>query len=238
MEGGRRREAESRTRALLLQLLEGACGSREAALSTLRVALVRAELDGVPDTPEEALLFVRAHLLGKLSEDVGARLALSLIDDLTERLEGPSESGVMPLAPPSSAGRVARLSVRSIQQAKGTLLLIDKDALRRATVARLLLPGRWDLRTASSHDEVFDAARDGELPTAIVVAVEHPYVEFIVRTAVANWPGAGVVVHGDLAGISASLLNFLLELRQVRVCTRDESLLDRLDALVAELRRS
>jgi CheY-like chemotaxis protein len=144
----------------------------------------------------------------------------------------------MPLAPPTSAGRFTRVSVRSLQRAKGTLLLVDRDALRRATVARLLLPARWDLQTASSHDEVLDAARDGANPTAVVVAVEHPSVESVVRTAVANWPGAAVVVHGELGGAPAGLLDFLVELRQVRVCTRDESLLDRVDALVAEVGRS
>lgn len=239
MEGRRRREAESRTRSLLLQMLEGACGSRETAVSTLRLALVRAALDGVPDTAEEAAHFVREHLLGKLSEDVGPRLAFSLMDDLIERLEAPTDSGVIPVPTPTTterSERVARLSVRSLQRAKGTLLLVDKDALRRATVARHLLPARWDLRTASSHDEVFDAARDGEQPAAIVVAVEHPSVEFIVRTAVANWPGAAVVVQGELGDAPATLLEFLLELKQVRVCTRDESLPDRVDSLVAELR--
>ncbi|MGH7439605.1 MAG: hypothetical protein ACRENE_28275 [Polyangiaceae bacterium] len=223
---------------MLLQLLEGACGSRQAAVSTLRLGLLRAGLDGVPDTPDGALLFVRAHLLAKLSQDVGPRLAMALVDDLSERLEPSPESGVVPVPPPSSAQRVARLSVRSSgEPARGILLIVDKDPLRRASVARLLVPARWDLRTASSQEELIDVAKEDEDPIAIVLAVDHPSVEVIVRAAVASWPDAAVVLHGDTAQASASLLDFLLELRQVRVCSRDEPLLERIDALVEELHR-
>ncbi|MGH7435351.1 MAG: hypothetical protein ACRENE_06730 [Polyangiaceae bacterium] len=237
METRRQREGQSKTRALLLQLLEGACGSREAAVSTLRLALVRSGLDGVPDTPDKALLFVRAHLLGKLTEEVGPRLAMALVDDLVERLDEPPQSGMVPVRSPSSAQRIARLSVRSSPVARGTLLLVDRDAFRRASVARPLVPAGWNVRTAHDQEEVLDAAGGYDTPTAIVVAVEHPSVEAIVRAAVANWPEAAVIVHGDPAVGSGRLLEFLLELRQVRVCSRDEPLLDRIDALVDEVRR-
>ena len=220
-------------------MLEAACGTREAAISVLRLALVRAGLDGVPDAPDQTLLFVRAHLIGKLSEDVGPRLAMALVDDLVERLEAAPTSGVVAAVPSSSALRAAPVSSRSsARPVRGILLLVDMDSYRRASLARLLVPVRWDVRTASSHEDLVDVAREREDPIAIVVAVEHPSTEEIVRSAVANWPDAAVVIHGDTAQASTSLLEWLLELRQVRVCTRDEPLLERVDALVEELRKA
>lgn len=237
MEARRQREAQSKTRALLLQLLEGACGSRDAAVSTLRLALVRAGLDGVPDTPNKTVLFVRAHLLGRLSEDVGPRLAMALVDDLLERLEEAPESGVVAVTPPASVPRIPRVSVRSSAPVpRGVLLLVDNDSLRRASLARTLVPVGWEVRTASWHQDVREAAMANEHPTAIVVVVEHPSVEAILRAAFANWPRAAVVLHGDVAHASGSILELLLEQRQVRVCSRDEPLIDRLDGLVQDLR--
>lgn len=202
----------------------------------LRLALVQAGVDGVPDTPGKALLFVRAHLLAKLSADVGPRLAMAFMDELVEQLDEPPESGVVPLSPaPSSAPRIARLSVRSSgQPARGTLVIVDGDALRRASLARLLVPARWDVRTADSPEQLLDAASEGAHPGAVVVAVEHPSLHEILRAAVAIWPGAAIVLHGDLPRTAAAVL----EWRQVRVCSRDEPLLERIDALVEELRQA
>ncbi len=238
MESRRPRQAEHRTRSLLLQLLEGACGSREAAVSALRLALVQAELDGVPDAPEDTLVFVRAHLLSRLSEDIGPRLAMALVDDLVERLEAFPESGVVAVPSPSSAHWVAVTSVRSsAQPVRGILVIVDEDSLQRASLARVLVPARWDVRTASSQEGLVDVARESEDPVAVVVAVEHPSAEVIVRAAIASWPGAAVILHGDAGQASAVPLDSLLELRQVRVCSRDEPVLERVDALVEALRQ-
>jgi hypothetical protein len=57
-------------------------------------------------------------------------------------------------------------------------------------------------------------------PVATVVAVEPPSVDGVVRVAVATRPRAAVVLHGDGAQASATLLDFLLEPTQVRVCSR------------------
>src|SRR5579862_9123292 len=84
---------------LLMLRLEAVYGSRHAAESTLRQALSRARLAAVPDSPVDALQVVRAHLLGRLSGEIGPRIAMALVDDLTERAEEPPESGVIPLAP-------------------------------------------------------------------------------------------------------------------------------------------
>ncbi|MGH7435414.1 MAG: hypothetical protein ACRENE_07045 [Polyangiaceae bacterium] len=238
MESRQPRLREHRTRALLLQLLEAACGTREAALSVLRLALVRAGLDGVPDRPDDTVLFVRAHLLARLSEDVGPRLAMALVDDLVERLDAPPESGVIAVPPSSAAHRVVRVSVRSsTQPVRGILLIVDKDAFRRASLARFLVPARWNVRTASSHEDLVGVASEREDPVAIVVAVDHPSMESIVRAAVESWPGAAVVLHGDVSPASAPLLASLRQRRQVRLCLPDEPLLERIDTLLEQLRQ-
>ena len=116
-------------------------------------------------------------------------------------------------------------------------MLVDRDALRRASVARLLVPAGWDVRTAHDQEEVLDAAGGYDQPTAIVVALEHPSVRRTrARRSGQLWPEAAVVVHGDPAGASARLPRVPLELKHVRVCSRDEPLLDRVDSLVEELR--
>ncbi len=214
----------------LLQLLERASGSYDAADSILRYALAQAGLSHVPPLPDDVLAFVRAHVLGPLNAEVGPRRAMAFIDNLTDELESPPASGAVSRAPSSSAMRVTGLCVRSSRgRSRGLLLLVDSDAFRRASLARVLVQARWDVRTAQSLEQVLEAAVAEERPDAVVVDVDHPSAEVVVRRAVDQWPDVAVLLRGHPARAAS-----VRDIAQVRVCSRDASVLDHLDALMGE----
>lgn len=231
MKGHKRDPEPGRTRETLLQLLERTCGSSDTADSILRSALAQAGLAQVPHPPDEALSFVRAHLVGRLCAEVGPRLAMAFIDDLTDDLESPPASAVVAAPPSSSAMRVTGLCVRSPGSfSKGLLLLVDSDAFRRASLARVLVQGRWDVRTAWSLEQVLEAAAGEERPDAVVVDGHDPSAEVIVRRVLDQWPDAAVLLRDPPARAVASLR----DIEQLRVCSRDASVLEQIDALMDE----
>jgi len=114
-------------RAVLLSLLEAAYGSTDDGRAALERALRGAERTELPASVSDLLSFVRTGLLPVLSEDLGPRLTMTLLEDFIAAYE--IRTGV---TVKESATR-ARVTPRPREQ---RVLLVDADRVGRTTLAR------------------------------------------------------------------------------------------------------
>src|SRR5579863_9616997 len=118
----------SSPRAALSALLELAFGAKEPVETLISRALLAADRPELPETGPELMVFVRAHLLGPVSDSIGAPLTMVLVDELLERIR--VFSGFAQSEPPASLERpVARVlpasSSRRVKRPVGGLMLVD-----------------------------------------------------------------------------------------------------------------
>jgi hypothetical protein len=212
-DGGGGPESERRlgVQATLVSLLELAYGARGPALHALEQALVVAGVEHLPDDPADAVAFVRAHLLGPLSADVGPRLTMALIDDLVARFDVPPASAVSSAPPQSMPRPVARVSLRprSSPPARPPLqvLLVDPDRVGRASLARALMRIRWGVSVVESVDDLRDVLHGDVSPDAVLVDLHHPAAAPILDAVVAALPDTLVVVRGADGPRARSLIH-------------------------------
>jgi hypothetical protein len=143
-----------------------ACGATEPALEAIRQAMVGPEI----------VAFVRAHIVTRLTDQIGPRLTMAMLDDLVDKLgvedENPSGEVQTSVPPPASTPRpIARMRPRpgSSPRVKPrySVVLVDADRVGRSTLALLAAHGvgRGDVR---SHDvpteELLEAARRALAP--------------------------------------------------------------------------
>jgi hypothetical protein len=206
----------------LLSLLELACGERGAAHEALERALASGGRRSLPDEPAEALAFVRAHLLGPLSAEVGPRLTLALVDELVVRLGIPSSALS---APPASVSRpVARVALRSrpvpTSHARGSVLVLDADRVGRASLARALMRARYGVTVVDTVEEVRDALEVGDLPPVAIVDMLHDGAEEILQAVAEAAPHVALVLRVVAAAAPPAAVDGVPEDR-LTVCSRD-----------------
>jgi hypothetical protein len=184
-------------KAKLLSLLQLACGSSASALDVLDRALLVAGRADLPGTASGLVTFVRAHLMGVLSDEIGPRLTVALVDDLVAELGDPEGAPKDPTLPPASAARpVPRIEPRVSRRAERGLrvALIDADRVERAALARALLRERWDLTVIDTEQDVAPSLAAGTVDVAVVDAV-HPAALGIVESLLRRVPELAVVVR-------------------------------------------
>jgi hypothetical protein len=220
-------------RSTLLSLLQMACGSPGAALDLLDQALARAGRAELPSSSSDLIAFVRAHLLGPLSEEVGPRLTMALVDDLVAEFGEPSSVPVQPTVPPASVARpVSGPTERSSAHAGGGLgiALVDADRLGRTTLARALVRERWVVTVIDSEREVPSALDGTSAIDAVLVDASHPAAAAIVQSLARAFPHAAVVARSaDVAQARATLGRLGLARLEVRsIDTSAEELVETL----------
>lgn len=203
----------------LLSLLELACGAAEPAHEAVRLALVMAGRDELPLTGPEIVAFVRAHLMTLLSDQIGPRLTMALIDDLVEKLEGGGDAEASGEAqsstpPPASIPRpIARLRPRpgSSPRVKpqAAVLLVDADRVARSAVARALLRAKWDVTAVDTAAELDSALQSGESIDLLLIDGNHPEAEAMLEAILSDRPSVGVVIRSGDASRSRALLTAL-----------------------------
>jgi hypothetical protein len=189
-------EAES-AKARLLSLLQLACGSSGAALDVLDRALLLAGREDLPGTPSGLVTFVRAHLVGVLSDEIGPRLTMALVDDLMAELGEPDGAPREHTVPPASAARwVPRQEPRVSHRAEKALrvALVDADRVGRAALARALLRERWDLTVIDDEHDVTSSLAGGTVDAAVIDAA-HPAALAIVEALLRRVPEMVVVAR-------------------------------------------
>lgn len=123
----------------LFELIATVCGSRRLAEQLIEGARAESGLAAVPRGGRALLSFARAHLVERLSLEIGPRLALAMLDELREGLaheEDPESSGVH----------------RHVQ----TALVLGGDAFRRARLGRVLVQAGLSVEGRASVAEAFD----------------------------------------------------------------------------------
>jgi hypothetical protein len=192
----------------LLSLLQMACGSSGAALDILDRALVRAGRDEIPGSTAELIAFVRAHLLGPLSDEVGPRLTMALVDDLVAELAELASVPALPTVPPASVSRPVAHTRRPSQYAGAALgiVLVDADRVGRTALARALVRERWIVTVVDAESEVLPALEGGTSIDAALVDASHPAAVAIVGSLSRSIPDLPIVARsGDPAHVRATL---------------------------------
>jgi CheY-like chemotaxis protein len=181
-----------------------AFGSVAPAHEAIASALALAGRDELPATVPELIAFVRAHLLATLSDQIGPRLTMALVDDLTEKLDPPpasrpSEDSVPPSSVPRPIARIATRAVSSPLVRKNTLgvLLVDGDRVGRTAVARALLRAHWDVTVIESVADLNTALESGDPVDVALVDAAHPAAHALLEAIARLRPEAVVVARSS-----------------------------------------
>lgn len=197
----------------LVSLLEMAYGSVTPALAAVEVGLALAGRDELPLTGPEVLAFVRAHMVAKLTDDIGPRLTMALLDDLVARLDPTAASPAHPTVPPSSMPRpIAHGASAVVPRREATrlhVLLVDGDRVGRTAVARALLRAKWQVTVVEGEDDLRDALASGEPVDAAIVDAQHPSAQAIVQALAAERRQVTVVARTSDATRARELLAHL-----------------------------
>jgi hypothetical protein len=198
--------------------MELACGATEPALEAIRQAMVLAGREELPLTGPEVVAFVRAHLAALLSDQIGPRLTIAMIDDLAEKLgvEDARASGDMQssIPPPASIPRpVARFRPRPGSsprvKPRTSVVLVDADRVGRSTLARTLLRAKWDVTAVDTAADMVATLQSGEPIDVLLVDAHHAEIETILGAVLSARPDVAVVIRSWDAARSRALLTSL-----------------------------
>ncbi len=198
----------------LLSLLEMACGATEPAQEAIRQAMLLAGRDELPLTGPEIVAFVRAHLLTLLTDQIGPRLTMALVDDLVDKLgadEAEASGEMQASVPPASIPRpIARLRPRPGSsprvKAQHSVVLVDADRVGRSVVARALLREKWNVTAVETVAEMVAALQSGEPIDLLLIDAHHGDADAMLEAVMSARPGAAVVVRSGDAARSRELL--------------------------------
>ncbi|HEX8793579.1 MAG TPA: hypothetical protein VF765_21700 [Polyangiaceae bacterium] len=202
----------------LVSLLEMAFGAPEPAHEAVRQAMVLAGRDELPLTGPDIVAFVRAHLVTPLTDQIGPRLTLALLDDLVEKLGGEDAdaSGEMQASvpPPASLPRpIARMRTRRLSSPRVkpqfSLVLVDADRVGRSSVARALLRAKWDVTAVDTVSELVATLHAGEPIDMVLIDGHHADAQAMLEAVLSARPGAGIVMRSGDAGRARALLTAL-----------------------------
>jgi CheY-like chemotaxis protein len=183
-------------RAILSALLDSAYGSADDARAALDRALRAADRTDLPATVSEILAFVRTGLLPVLSEDLGPRLTMTLMEDFIAAHEIRSSVTAKESAPALPATPAeARPRALSARPRRLRLLLVDADRIGRATLARGLAREKCQVTVVDSIEELGQVVRSGEQIDAAILDGQHPAKLLLMEVIVDRFPGVALVVR-------------------------------------------
>lgn len=199
-------------RRLLIQLVE----DESVALRILEAALGSAGRTTLPGDPVQMHSFVRAHLVGPLTARIGPHLVAAFLEELALEAAAATPSTSQPsLVPisvtsshPVSMPSSRPVSSRPVSSRPGTgitVLLIDGDRFRRATISRALMSAGFDVVAVDAPEDLRPLATGCSIVLATLGA---PSVPSLVAAALATCPGARALVRAqDFAGAARSFID-------------------------------
>jgi CheY-like chemotaxis protein len=206
---------ESGAQRTLASLLEMAYGGVDEANAAVAQALAVAAREELPSSGAELVAFVRAHLIESLTDHIGPRLTMALLDDLALQLD---PAAIPPAResepPPSSVPRpVARINMHpgSSERVRGVrlgVLLVDADRVGRTTLARALLRAQSNVTLVDSVTDLVAVINAEEVVDVMLLDAAHPAAQPILELLVRSRPAAAVVARGgDIARTRAVLVD-------------------------------
>jgi hypothetical protein len=201
----------------LIRVLRALVSSEERCTDVVKEALRSGgDRDALPTDPSELVAFARAHLAEPLTREIGEILAGGCLDALDLEIEkaksrpppplaaGGSPSGGQPPPPPQAARRDSVLPERmksailsgcgSVNASKAsdgraTVLLVHSDCVVRATIARALVIGGFDVSAFEAMNEIsIDSipAASGGARTIAIVNLDDAKDESALKTVLAS----------------------------------------------------
>jgi hypothetical protein len=207
----------------LVSLLEMAFGAAEPVAVIIAQALISASRDDLPGSGPDLVAFVRAHLLTTLSDHIGPRLTMALVDDLAAQIDPTGVAPTDPSVPPSSMPRpVARVASRArssprVRSERVGVLLVDADRVGRTTLARALLRAQWEVTVVDSRAELDAALESGDPVHVALVDATHAHAQAVVEALARVRPDVAVVARsGDSIRTGALLAHLGVAKFEVR----------------------
>jgi CheY-like chemotaxis protein len=182
-------------RAILSALLEAAYGSADDAREAIERALRGANLTEFPAGVPEILAFVRTGLLQILSDDLGPRLTMTLMEDFIAAHEIRSSVTAKESAPPTPTAPAEARPRTSARPRRLRVLLVDADRIGRATLARALAREKCQVTVVDSLEELGQVVRSGEEIEAAILDGQHPAKLLLMEMIVDRFPGVALVVR-------------------------------------------
>jgi CheY-like chemotaxis protein len=158
---------------------------------------------------------VRAHIVTLLTDQIGPRLTMAMLDDLLDKLgvedADPSGDVQTSVPPPASMPRpIARMRPRpgSSPRVKPrfSVVLVDADRVGRSTLARALLRAKWDVTAVDTAADMTSTLQAGEPIDVLLIDAHHAELETIVASVVSARPKVAVVIRSWDAARSRALL--------------------------------
>lgn len=197
-------------RSVLLRLLDSTLSDPALTRAKIAKAIAMSGEPDLPEGPKELCLFVRAHMLDDLVDELGAQVVRVLLEDLEGTLRDvapPRSSGVERTAasiranPPSTRpephGLKASPASPTTPKPRRHVVLVDTDRFRRSLLARALLAQGCDVGVAES---AADLPENGERVDALFIEAECGVSESVLQTILETRPTAAVIWTYDDAG--------------------------------------
>lgn len=213
------------TQRTLMRVLDTAFGDDTTARVLVHAALRSARRTTLPVEADSLLDFVRAHMMGSLTEELGPRVVSALLDQLGVELAAARDHD-----PPSTRRRafesVSRMPAVTSEVPKSSgvrlrsnVLLVDHDRFARSNLARTLITSSCDVAAAETPLDV--RSQDSHIDVAIV-NMEVPEVAAVLGALLAKEPDVRVIaIAHDIAGAetllrAASVRNYRVIPRSMR----------------------
>jgi ActR/RegA family two-component response regulator len=215
-------------REILNALLEAAYGSTEDARAAVDRALQHSNRAEFPATVAEILVFVRTGLLPVLSEDLGPRLTMTVVEDFVTAHEIRSGVRKKESAAPKP---VIRMEVHT-RDRRLRVLLVDADRIGRLALARALVREDCHVTVVDSVEELGQVVRSDEEVDVALFDGKHAAKLLLMEVIVERFPGVSLVVRSAGEAATCAVIH-ALGVARFEVLAGDVSA----DGLVAAVRR-
>lgn len=184
---GERAPSSSPGQFALSRALAAACADGELAHRCVNAALRSADLVSMPEEMDSLLQFALDHLEPVLAEELGPRIARTMMEDLEEEMHRVRRSTVrmarvalkrvptpaMPkTVPPTPVPTVRSPAPReSLPVTRPVVALVDEDRWARASLARTLLQAGCDVLPLDTPRDLIESFVDAAPDTHVDVLV-------------------------------------------------------------------
>ncbi len=189
-----------------MRLLDSAFGDDTTARVLIHAALRSARRTTLPVEADSLLDFVRAHMMGSLTEELGPRVVSALLDQLGEELAAVEPPSTRRLAHDSVSRMPAATSEvpkSSGVRLRSQVLIVDHDRFARSNLARTLITSACDVAAAETPLDV--RSLDSHIDVAIV-NMDVPEVAAVLGALLAREPDIRIIaIANENAGAEALL---------------------------------
>jgi ActR/RegA family two-component response regulator len=196
-------------REILDALLEAAYGAAEDARTAIERALHQSSRAEFPTTVAEILVFVRTGLLPVLTEDLGPRLTMTVVEDFITAHEIRSGVRKKESAAPKPVVRAEVRPHGSTKDRRLRVLLVDADRIGRMALARALVREGCEVTVVDSVEELGQVVRSDEEIHVALFDGKHAAKLLLMEVIVERFPGVSLVVRSTGESATRAVIDAL-----------------------------